>query len=380
MVLAVTALSSCEKGGLVGSSFVKTQPGVTIDTLAVDAITVEQLVSFSGGKPFVAAGRYEDPLFGTFEAIGLITPQLLFSGTIMTDTTRFGLVLRPTLSYGDTSSTVQYELREISRRWRTTEWKSDSIPQLGQLLTTFEIGDADSIYVQLPAEWGSRYRDIYDLSPGFRDTSYVQEMFGFALVPISGNKLSYINTIESYLLIDKLEANAVSVALRQRASTYRQIAPPTIVRPAENVILMNDFSQTGRVRFDISEEIIGSRIISRVELVIYEDLDLLTSSLPVGNARNSNNFISIFELEEDEKEFFISKEPLLNATRNNRDGSYRVNLTSYTNSVLNRGEATEVVLYILSDTDNGIIRPNMFVSGSHPTRSPKIIITKVNPE
>ena len=380
LVIAMLAMTSCEKGGLVGSSFVKVDPNVSIDTLAVGAITIENLVSYSGGKSFIAAGRYEDPLFGTFEAVGMLTPRLHFPGAILTDTTRFGLVIRPTLSYGDTTSTVQYELREISQRWRVTDWKPDSTPVIGALLNTFEIGSEDSVYVQLPQEWANRYRDIYDLSEGNRDTTYVEEMFGFALVPVNGNKLSYINSTISYLLIDNLESGDVSVILRQRASSYSQITPPTIPTPANNVVIMNDFTQTGRISFTISEEVIGSRVLARVELVLYEDSELLESSLPANNARNSNNFISLFEIEEDEKQFFITKDPLLNATRNTRDGSYRVNLTSYTNAVLNSGESTEVVLYILSDTDNGIIRPNMFVSGAHPTRSPKIIITKVNPD
>lgn len=377
LVISLFAFLACEDSGIVGSSFVPTSPSLVVDTVEIGSISVVNLVTYSGGKTLVAAGRFEDPLFGTYEAIGLLTPSLISVVDTTTEGMIYGFVLRPTATYGDSVSTAVFDVYEIKERWRSNEWKSDSQPVLADTpITRFEITEGDSVFVPLPEEWANRYRSYYNININSRDSAYVSEMFGFAFVPVSGNKISYINTTLSYFLGLNPDTTNISGNIRQRASSYRIVEPPTI-DPGNNVLLMNDFSSTGKIEFTIDTLITRSEIISKVELVLYEDIERLNGSLGFGQTRFNNNIIRFFELDESEKQFYVTKEPSLNATRSATDGAYRINLTGLANLALSDGGRT-FTYYLTSDQDNGIIRPNLLVNSNSGARSPKLIITKIN--
>lgn len=377
LVISLFAFIACEDGGIVGSSFVPTNPSLEIDTVHINPITVENLITYSGGKTFVAAGRFEDPLFGTYEAIGLLSPSLISIVDTTTEGMEYGFVLRTTATYGDSISSGIFDVYEIKERWRSNEWKSDSQPVLADTpITRFEFSESDSVFVPLPEEWANRYRSYYDIDINSRDSTYVNEMFGFAFVPVSGNKISYINTTFSYFLGVRPDTTNISGTIRQRATSYSIAEPPT-VSPGNSVILMNDFSQTGKLEFRIDNSVTNAEVISRVELVLYEDIERLNGTIAFGQTRFNNNLIRFFELDENEKQFYVTKEPSLNAIRSASDGTYRINLTGLANLALADGGRT-FTYYLTADLDNGIIRPNLFVNSNSGSRSPKLIITKIN--
>jgi hypothetical protein len=377
LAISFFAFIACEDSGIVGSSFVPTNPTLVVDTVEIGPITVESLVTYSGGKTFVAAGRFEDPLFGTYEAIGLMSPSLISIVDTTTVGIQYGFVLRPTATYGDSISTAVFDVYEIKERWRSNEWKADSQPVLADNpITRFEITEGDSVFVPLPQEWANRYRSFYDININSRDSAYVNQMFGFAFVPVSGNKISYINTTFSYFLAVRPDTTNISGTIRQRASSYRITEPPS-VSPGNSIQLMNDFSKTGKMQFTIDNSVTQSEIISRVELVLYEDIERLNGTIAFGQTRFNNNIIRLFELDENEKQFYVTKDASLNAIRRASDGTYRINITGLANLALSDGGRT-FTYYLTSDQDNGIIRPNLLVNSNSGARSPKLIITKIS--
>lgn len=320
-------------------------------------------------------GRYEDALFGTFEAVAMLTPRLITTEDSLFEDYKYGIVFRPVESYGDTMSSTVFDIYEIQERWRAQEWRMDDEPVLGSApIGRFELGLTDSLFVELPQTWVDKYRSYYSLDAGLRDSAYVETEFGLAFVPVSGNKISYLSASETIFMVERPDTNNLSTSLRQRASNYKQVEPPQNIE--DGIILMNDFTNAGRFSVEINEDIVGAKIVSRAELVMYQDQVRLSTSLPIGHTRFNNNLIRIFELEESEKEFYVTKDPLASAVADSLNGSFRMNITSLVNSAIAAGGRT-FNFYISTDADNGIIRPNLILNSNAGLRAPRIIITKV---
>jgi hypothetical protein len=392
LLVSFALLIACEDSGVVGSSFLSTDPDVNVDVKKIQVpITTESLVTYSGSKALVPAGIYADPVFGTWQANAYLNPNLLLQPAFLDIEADYGLLLRRASVTGDTLAVSNYAIYEITQRWRANDLRPDSdsgeAPLLqwsAEPLLRFQTALEDSIYIPLPREWADRYLAAFGIDEDPIE-NYRSTMFGFAIVP-EGNtgRIEFFNTNESRLVIQNPteqgaeEAPAPhNLAFFQRGSTYTRIANPDVSLPAERIVLMNDFSQTGRLNLSITDEFFGSRTMSRVELVIQEDIEFLSENLPANHRRFGNNLIRIFELDDDEKDFFVTKEPVVNVLRSD-DGRYRANLTGYINNILQNG-GREVSLYIVSDQDNGIIRPNIFFNSGDPERGPRLIITSVNP-
>ena len=375
LVITLATITACEDGGIVGSSFIPANPDLQIDTVQTLSITTEPLVSYAGAKIFVAAGRYQDPLFGTYEAVAMMTPGFTPVADSIADEVTFGFTLRPTQTYGDTNSTTVFDIYEIQERWRAQEWRMDDTPVLGSApIASFEIGDTDSLFVPLPDSWKQRYLTYNQLEAADRDSAYTQNEFGFAFVPVSGNKISYINFSESIFSGVRADTTELLGVIRQRASNYRLVEESSIT--VENgVKIMNDFTKTGKISFEINEQIVGAKFVSRAELVFYEDKQLLQSSLGIGQTRFSNQIIRLFDLAPDEKQYYITKDATISAIVSD-EGAYRMNITALVNSALAEG-GKEYTFYIVSDQDNGIIRPNYLLNENSGLRAPKIIVTKI---
>lgn len=375
LVITLATISACEDSGIVGTSFIPANPDLQIDTVQTLSITTEPLVSYAGAKNFVAAGRFQDQLFGTYEAVAMLTPGFTPVADSIADEVTFGFILRPTQTYGDTNSIAVFDIYEIQERWRAQEWRMDDSPVLGTApIARFEIGETDSLFVPLPDSWKQRYLTYNEIDAASRDSAYVQNEFGFAFVPVSGNKISYINFSESSFIGERPDTTNLLGIIRQRASNYRLIEESTV--PVDNAVkIMNDFTRTGKISFTINEQVVGSKFVSRAELVLYEDKQLLTSSLGTGQTRFSNNIIRLFELAPDEKEYYVTKDASISAVVNDQ-GAYVMNITGLVNLALSEG-GKEFDFYIVSDQDNGIIRPNYLLNENSGLRAPQIIVTKI---
>jgi len=382
-LLSLVLLSACEESGIVGSSFVSTDPSLQSDTLLLPSIETEQLVTFSGNKSNLAAGIFDDALFGQISATALVNPGIfLGSDTVFADAS-FNLVLQRSQIYGDTTATNVYELYELTRRWSGNVWKSDSIPPVDAApLLTFETSAADSISIPLPASWSDRYRSFLDSTSTDREEAYRDAMFGFAIVPVSGGRVEYFPVTDAFLNIQNPgeqgedDPAPITTGLLQRAISYTTTVPAEL-ESETRLRVMNDFSSTARLTIRLNPDELPDGLISRAEVVLYDDAGQLEATLRPNEIRYRTGSLRLFEIEDDQKEFYITNNPI-SLIQREEDGRYRIGLTSYLNGAIRDGQE-EIILYFTSDDDNGIISPNLFINAGDPERAPKLVITTINP-
>lgn len=381
LIFVTITITGCDDSGVVGSTFRNVEPSISVDAVSVGTISVENLLTYSGGKSFVNAGRYNDDLFGYIESTALIKPTLLGRTDSIPAGSEFYLRLVVNGIYGDTTSAVQadFDLYEVTQRWRQNEWYPDSQPVLADNpLTSFSVLTRDTVRVPLPNEWIEKYLEFYYNVGEARDSAYVNGSFGFAIVPQNEAKIAVFNTNQANMIVMYPDSTQRTAGITQRASSY-SIDRTNVTIPATSTYLMNDFSETGRLSFFVDESVTKSKIISRAELVIYEDTDLLNATLGQNEVRYNNNLLRFYDLTDDDKNYIIFKDPVTGAARTESDGSYRVNVTNQVSEKVISGGG-ELTLYLVTDLDSGILRPNLLVSDPNSPRAPKLIITTINPE
>lgn len=380
LILTGLILTSCGDSDPFGPTFKPTDPNLQYFSFPAGPITTEPLVVTSGNLPNIAVGTFDDPLFGEYHATALLKPQMLSTAEVFPPNVTSRLKLIPSGIYGDTLATSAVGVYEITRRWRHNSWKPDSVIQVStNPLAFFNFSGRDTVLVNLPNSWTQKYLNVYGISGAARDSVYAETMFGFALIPVGSNTITYISTSASSLQLVLPDTTTRDAFITLRATSFEQVSPENI--PPNNIVVTNDFRSTGTISFDISEELFGSRVVSRAELILYENRDALQSSLGPNQIRHNNGIIRLFQINDDDREFLITRDPLTSATRGS-DGSYRVNITNFVNSELrrNRGELTTATFHFISDNNSGLIRPNLFINDADSDLGPRLVITAIKPD
>ena len=192
-------LTGCESPGTIGGSF--TDPGTQIqDTVfAVNDVETESYTTFSGRLSFFSAGRFNDPLFGNLNATSFIKPALpgLAPRDTLSSSVQMNLRLRVEEDsvYGDTLSTANYDLIEIDQIWRGRAVQLYDELELSQnVVGSFSIDEStDSVDVPLSSDWVQRYRAYFNTISANRDSLYLYDFHGLALVPQNESKIIPFN-------------------------------------------------------------------------------------------------------------------------------------------------------------------------------------------
>jgi hypothetical protein len=375
LVGSLLTLTHCDNPGSVGRSFGPKDPSLKLDTIRVTGMTTTTLKAFSGGLQFMSVGTYRSDVFGTYEAIGLIQPILISELDILNSDADMSLRLQFAGITGDTNAVSTFEVYEITRRWRSTTWTLDSLPQLdATFLTTFSVRAEDSVDVSLPPSFRNKYLDYQRDGERNRDSTYLENVFGFAIRGVDNNKIVAVNVAASGMFITQNDTtlNNKFVIFRQSANSLVH-TPSTMVLPSDVTRIESNFSQVGKLDLVLSESLIGARFPQRVELVLYEDTLTLAANTPPGHVWMDQFQVPIYLLEDYETNLAIFNNPNIFVTRL-RDGSFRSNLTSFYNSVITQG-GQPGEMYFLSHRFNGIIRPRLFFNTSSARRSPALITT-----
>ena len=372
---SLLVLQNCENPGSVGRSFGPENPQLKRDTIPVPSISITQLKAYSGNLSFISAGIYDHALFGRYEALGLMQPTLISRNDSIGPNATFVMKLFIDGITGDTTSTSTFELLEVTRRWRAQAWTLDSLPLTDlAVLHTFTVTNEDSVVFNLPAGWYNRYLDRKNDSSSSRDSTFLNTIFGFAVRGVNTDKIIAMDALTSAIFVEQNDTT-----LTRRAITFRQTAnslqrtPSAALLPNDVTIVENNFNTVGILDIDFSEEFIGARFPSRVELVMYVDTLTMQSHLPVGHAWFDPAQVPIYVLEEYETDFAIFNNPNLFVNRSD-GGTFRSNLTTYYNSVIttdqNLGD-----LYFLSNRYNGAVSPKLFFNHLSADRKPVLITT-----
>lgn len=368
-------LQNCENPGSVGRSFGPTNPQLKRDTLTVPGVSTTQLKAYSGNLSYVSAGIYDHALFGRYDAVGLLQPTLISRLDSIGNNATFVMRLYVDGITGDTTTNSTFELLEITSRWRAQAWTLDSLP-LTELavLSTFTILNEDSVEFNLPTGWTNRYLERHRDGSTSRDSTYLNTLYGFAVRGVDTDKIIAIDALSSSIFVEQNDTTLTrrAIAFRQTANSL-QHTPSGMVLPNDVSIIENNFNTVGILDIPFSEDFIGSRFPSRVELVMYEDTLTTQSNLPVGHAWFDSGQIPIYVLEDYQTEFAIFTSPNLFINRT-AGGIFRSNMTTYYNSVINTDQ-TLGDLYFLANRYNGSVSPKLFFNHLSADRKPILITT-----
>lgn len=380
-------LVGCESPGSVGGSF--TDPGTEVrDTVfSVSGIENNQYVSFTGNLSNISAGEFDDPLFGTVRAVSLLKPSLPSIGVTDSLSSSASLSLQLSVNdssmYGDTLSTAQFDIVEIGEIWRGRSWQINDEPVLTQnVIGSFEVdNEADSLVVPLSQEWSSRYRAFYNAISANRDSLYRYDFHGLALVPTNSSKVVPFSPSNSrFFVIDPAQEDTSFVTGSQWAYSVERSGGTDA--PDGTSKLLNTFEEVLRFELKLSREDLGTVNISKVELLIYQNDEVLESTLdqasgsavrpPLGSA---DLFLSTAE---DLPDVFTAGTPLTNGIYDAEEGAYRFDITRFTNSVLVEGVPDDNSFYVTLDDNDGIVKSSLIFNENGPEgKRPKLIVTYV---
>lgn len=384
LIITVVALIiyGCNKPGVVGNNLVPANGSVAIDTIPLTNYKTSSIDLYSGDRTYYSAGIYNDKLFGKVVATGLVQPQLVqptSTDTIKPDT-KIYLRFYIRSVYGDTNKSVTFDIQEASKRWRGKSWTVGSTPpESGNVITSFTVGNQDSVDVQMPQSWVQKYRSLlYDTTDAVaRDSIYNIKEPGFVIVPkTSGKIVSFLGDSTNVLIGDTLTVSPNTWAYSVNRTNEPDVGDSlSQVYSTFSRIPSADFNVTSDSTVTINGVQIKTKALSRVELTLYEDSTLMKSSLPSGNVRPKVSQISIYYLRNGEINFDVLKGPIGAAVRN-KDGSYRINFTSRINDLM-LGASNNGRYYFVPQTNNGIIYSLLLRTPKSVKNKPKLIITSV---
>jgi hypothetical protein len=122
-----------------------------------------------------------------------------------------------------------------------------------------------------------------------------------------------------------------------------------------------------------------------VELVVYQNDDLLESTINQVATTANRPEISSADLyvsnPQSLPDFFRTGNPISTANYNKTSGSYRFDITRYTNSVLVDGVSENNSFYITVGSNDGLLKSGLLYNNDAPEdKRPKLIVTYINKE
>ena len=398
LTISTIWISGCKDSNVVGGNLVQPSAAVQIDTIPLSNLTTARVPAYTGDLTSFSAGKYNDPLFGTVTATGLLQPVLANSGSLdtLTDDSKLSLRLYIKSVYGDTTSSESFDLVEASNPWRGREWMASDNPPISSTvvasftvgninsLTPDTLGEVDSVDVALSQSWVKKYRQAY-YNSGNRDSAYTYNMPGFVIVPKSEGKILAFDPANSHLEI-KTPKDTASFVIHDWAysinrtnvsadttndltaySTFESVPKFDIKLNSNNALSINGVD-------------LGTRAISRVQMILYADSVKMKNTLPTNNIRPRVRSLQLYYLHKNNIEFEILNGPLSGGIiTETGPGIYTVDLTNRINNILAGVENTGSY-YLLPQSHSGTIYSLLLDGSADSLRTPKLIITSVKPK
>lgn len=387
ILLFTFMISGCEDPGSVGGGFTGTGTDVEIDTFSVSNITTDSFEVYSGGLNFFSAGQFSDPLFGDLTAFSLLKPSLPPATRQDSVADDGRMLLRLQLDkdaiYGDTLSTVDFDLIEIDEIWRSRARKlHDDIKLSQNVIGSFSVAEKDSIEVELASEWVQRYGSYLEAVSANRDSLYRYDFHGLAIVPQNNSKIVPFQSGPSqFLIINPVTDTTNDTTLinfsQWAYSLNRQNESPA---PAGSFKSFSTIEKALKFDMDLTSEALGTINIARVELVFHQNDEALQSSIGQASgsaARPQGLSAALFAAEADDLPAALDRgTPIDIAANEDQNGTYRFDITDFTNGVLQEGVEEKLSFYLVLRANNGVIRSTLFHNNDAPAEMrPKIIVT-----
>ncbi|MDR9366128.1 MAG: hypothetical protein RI575_12365 [Balneolaceae bacterium] len=408
-LLLITAFLStaCETPGSVGDDIVEDEEDVASETIYLNDYNIIQENSFSGRLTYTAVGSHDDPVYGAMNSVALLKPSISISDvdTIREDDSiSLRLIFNGTI-YGDSLASSSYEIYEAGKIWRGASLRiNDEIPvDMAGKVADFQVpASQDTVVVELDQAWIDKYAGFYnsdpDLSSAERDSVYIQNFPGLAIVPSENNQnIRFLKTqtigddtdtedgeelITSFLFEsntqeddedDEENTGPEIISLRDWGASFTR---EELSDDFGNFYLHNS-ERVLKFQPNLPEEL-GSKNIVNAQLILSKNTDPQKSTPSV--ARPNTNFIRAHVFEEDPFDVMaeiFTTQPSFAASLNDTSDAFLMDVTQF---VLNDlyGNANKQSIYITIQSVNGLIySTHLYDPDSDDIRKPRIVITYV---
>lgn len=215
------------------------------------------------------AGRVDDPVAGMIEAVGTFDLTLVEdggqdfrSGTLES----VELVLAFDYVYGDTTSTLEFELDDISAAWSAEGRRSGNDPTVGQSATSFTVdASADEIRLDMPDEWVTRH------ALEIQTTDFETLFHGFRIRSVSGNAILGISSADSEMIAATAESDTSRYRISRRHSSVSRTEGQV---PAGTLLLQDGAQSIAALRFPLGDEDLDAAAIHRFLIRLTHSVDV----------------------------------------------------------------------------------------------------------
>jgi len=384
-------ITGCEDLGNVGSSFTDTNTSIVVDTFEVSDIGTREVTAFTGNLTFMSVGQFSDPIFGDVAATGLLRPSLSVASSTAEEPSNFmdvdatfklRLFLNQNNIFGDSAASQEFDLIEMEQIWRERAWKINDqvLLSANPPLASFSIEKQDSIDVTLTGNWVDRYRDFFNSEEDDRDSVYISQFSGLAVVPRNSSKIIPVNVDSSAFVIENPDDDTLTVNIRDSGyKIERNNEPPG---PGDSEIIHSSLEQILEFDMELNLDRLGTLNLSRVELVLFQNKQLLDESLdqvsPTASRPRADSAV-IYVDEPANLPFAV--DPGIRVGNVNfvqKDRSFRFNITSFVNSVITTDLPAEDRFFVKLNSNDGLLRSSLIFNQDAPEgKKPILIVTSI---
>ena len=390
-LLIASFIVACKESGAVGEDFLPVNVDVRIDTFFVDNAKELQIPTFSTTTTYIPAGKYNDALFGSHEAVSYIIPRIGFPAidTLNVDSLQMTLrlVANPDLVYGDTTQSVEFGLYYINQPWRSGTMQHDDVLTTAlEPFKTFTYSPGDTSFViDMPRDYIEDFAFFEGLPDSIRFFRYINDFNGIALKAVNEANLivPFFEDSVRYTILDSpTDSIATSVfgVFRaaysvEKSGLNRQLLPGGVVPLTfdwKNVYSFNFFSRL---------KDLGQFNLSSAVLQINQANDLLTNSLPPNHIRPEVSALRTFIKRPNELVFsFVGRSPDFNIIYIDSENFYRYNMNSINDWKNDETLDTTLTFYIVPNIETGIIYNTLILDQNNTAKTrPRVILARVEP-
>jgi hypothetical protein len=390
---ALLLFVGCEEPGVVGGAFIDDEGNLVTNEFPVKEMTPTSSLSYSGRLDVVPMGHYDDPLFGEITSVGLIRPDLnsiTLNRIDSTETVALKLVFNGT-EYGDTLSTAFFDVYEVAEPWRGKQLRyGDQISyDPTKKIGSFAIAQADTALIPMPEDWIFRYNGFISDTTTATDSTYIFDMPGFAIVPdvSRSQKMVFLDLGTDASGVVESETTRLFSEDTTGTFQYQRMADwgaavqreASIFQPTTSYKAMNTFEAFQKIDYEFTRESLVSQNLARVEMIFYEDTELLEGSLPGSHVRPAVTRANIHIVDDgDVGEEVFAGSPVFTTVKDTSINGFRFNLTSTANLFLFDTLQTHKY-YLTVETNNGSFQQTVLHGPDSPNESkrPHIIVTAI---
>ena len=406
LLLSVLVITGCDSSGSVGEGLGPDDSDIKksiVEPSAFEGVTAN---TFSGRLQLSAMGYFEDPLYGNLNAVTLLKPSISRAqiDTLRPDDTMTLVLSFSSDIYGDELAASDYEIFEAGQIWRGNELRYNSEISVDFLskVGEFQITDEDSVEVELSQVWVDKLRAFYDEPAEVRDSLYVNNFPGLAIVPTTGNEnIRFIrhsrededSPLETRFLVypaeddndngdndngdddngdDEEDPVGIRLDLRDWGSSVIRTDEPA----STDGLVVHNIDRVLKIDFDLPIEQLRNRNITNASLVLTlrKDVEELFPEInrPAPQSIRGHSFTVI---PSDLPSELFTTPSRFGSSIDEDENTFSINLTQY---VLNEvfGERGEGSIYISLQSVNGIFYSAQFYDDNAiESRRPRIVIT-----